>query len=108
MEIKATPDEFLAGLHKDDRLHPIISIVIYYNEKPWDGPKSLKDLVVEMPEEISQVFSDYRMNLLQVVESERYHFSNEDVQDVFETARNIYKGKFDQVKEIFRERGCEI
>ena len=101
---KATPDEFLSGLHKDDRLHPIISIVIYYNEKPWDGPKSLKDLVVEMPEEISQVFSDYRMNLLQVVESERYHFSNEDVQDVFETARNIYKGKFDQVKEIFRER----
>lgn len=86
---KATPDEFLSGLHKDDRLHPIISIVIYYNEKPWDGPKSLKDLVVEMPEEISQVFSDYRMNLLQVVESERYHFSNEDVQDVFETARNI-------------------
>ena len=101
---KATPDEFLSGLHKDDRLHPIISIVIYYNEKPWAGPKSLKDLVVEMPEEISQVFSDYRMNLLQVVESERYHFSNEDVQDVFETARNIYKGKFDQVKEIFRER----
>ncbi len=49
---KVTPDEFLSGLHRDDRLHPIISIVIYYNEKPWDGPKSLKDLVVEMPEEI--------------------------------------------------------
>ena len=100
-------DEFLSGLHKDDRLHPIISIVIYYNEKPWDGPKSLKDLVAEMPEEISQVFSDYRMNLLQVGESERYHFNNEDVQDVFETARHIYKGEFNQVKEMFGERNVK-
>lgn len=104
---KATPDEFLSGLHKEDRLHPIISIVIYYNKKPWDGPKSLKDLVVEMPEEISSVFSDYRMNLLQVGESERYHFDNEDVQDVFETARHIYKGEFDQVKEMFGDRNVK-
>ena len=101
---RATPEEFLSGLHKEDRLHPIISIVIDYSEKPWDGPKSLKDLVVEMPEEISRVFSDYRMNLLQVGESERYHFDNEDVQDVFETARLIYKGEFDQVKEMFGDR----
>ncbi len=104
---KATPDELLSGLHKEDRLHPIISIVIYYNEKPWDGPKSLKDLVVEMPEEISQVFSDYRMNLLQVQESENYRFSNEDVQDVFEAVRHIYKGEFNQVKEMFRERNVK-
>ena len=104
---KATPDELLSGLHKEDRLHPIISIVIYYNEKPWEGPKSLKDLVVEMPEEISQVFSDYRMNLLQVQESENYRFSNEDVQDVFEAVRHIYKGEFNQVKEMFRERNVK-
>ena len=37
-------------------------------------------------------------------ESERYHFDNEDVQDVFETARLIYKGEFDQVKEMFGDR----
>ena len=104
---KATPEEFLSGLHKEDRLHPIISIVIYYNEKPWDGPKSLKDLVVEMPDEISRAFSDYRMNLLQVGESERYHFDNADVQDVFETARLIYKGDFKQVKEMFGERNVK-
>ena len=101
---KATPEEFLSGLHRDDRLHPIISIVIYYNEKPWDGPKSLKDLMVEMPPEISSVFSDYRMNLLEVGKSERYWFNNRDVQDIFEAARHIYKGEFAQVKEMFGER----
>ena len=101
---KATPEEFLSGLHRDDRLHPIISIVIYYNEKPWDGPKSLKDLMVEMPPVISSVFSDYRMNLLEVGKSDRYCFNNRDVQDIFEAARHIYKGEFTQVKEMFGER----
>ena len=33
-----TPEEFLSGLRREDRLHPIITIVIYYSEKPWDGP----------------------------------------------------------------------
>ena len=36
---KATAEEFLSGLHKGDRLHPIITIVLYYDEKPWDGCK---------------------------------------------------------------------
>ena len=33
-----TSDEFLSGMKKDDRLHPIITIVLYYSEMPWDGP----------------------------------------------------------------------
>ena len=92
---KASAEEFLSGLHKGDRLHPIISIVIYYNEKPWDGPKSLRDMIVDMPEKISRVFSDYRMNLLQVGES---------VQIIFETARYIYGGEFDKVRALLEEK----
>ena len=62
----------IAGKHKGagdkataeegDRLHPIITIVLYYDEKPWDGAQSLKDMIGDMPSEISGVFSDYRMN----------------------------------------------
>lgn len=59
-----TAEEFLSALRKKDRLHPIISIVIYYGEKPWDGPLSLKDMIVEMPKQVAAAFSDYRMNLL--------------------------------------------
>ncbi len=50
---------------QEDRLHPIITIVIYYSEKPWDGPLSLKDMVMDMPPELERVFSDYKINLLQ-------------------------------------------
>ena len=107
---KASAEEFLSGLKKEDRLHPIISIVIYYNEKPWDGPKSLRDMIVDMPEKLGRMFSDYRMNLLQVGESGKYHFSNEEVQIIFETARYIYGGEFEKVRTLLEEKnrspGC--
>ena len=101
---KATAEEFLSGLHKGDRLHPIITIVICYDEKPWDGAQSLKDMIGDMPSEISGVFSDYRMNLLQVRESSQYHFDNEDVQTIFEITRYIYQGEFAKVKKFYGEK----
>lgn len=99
-----TVEEFLSALRKRDRLHPIISIVIYYNEKPWDGPLSLKDMIVEMPEQIAAAFSDYKMNLLQVRESSKYHFNNEDVRTVFEISEYIYNERFDEIQKKYGNR----
>lgn len=101
---KATAEEFLSGLHKGDRLHPIITIVLYYDEKPWDGAQSLKDMIGDMPPEIGGVFSDYRMNLLQVRESSQYYFEDEDVQTVFEVTRYLYQGEFAKVKEAYGKK----
>ena len=53
-------------MRKEDRLHPVITLTVYYGEKQWDGPYSLKDMIVEMSEEIAAIFSDYKMNLLEV------------------------------------------
>ncbi len=98
---KVTEDEFLSKIRKEDRLHPIITIVIYYNEKPWDGPLCLRDMMVEMPEEISRIFSDYKMNLVQVRDSDRYVFNNEDVKTVFEISREIFRGNLDQITQKY-------
>ncbi len=103
-EIKMSAEEFLSGIRKSDRLHPIISIVIYYGETPWDGPFSLKDMIVDMPEEIAKVFSDYKMNLMQVRESSRYQFRNDDVQTVFEISGHILEGRFDEIEKKYRNR----
>ena len=61
-------------------------------------------MIGDMPSEISGVFSDYRMNLLQVKESSQYHFDNEDVQTIFEITRFIYQGEFDKVKKFYGEK----
>ena len=61
-------------------------------------------MIGDMPSEISGVFSDYRMNLLQVRESSQYHFDNEDVQTIFEITRYIYQGEFAKVKRFYGEK----
>ncbi len=97
-------DEFLSKMRKEDRLHPIISIVVYYSEHVWDGPLCLKDMIVEMPDEIGRIFSDYKMNLVQVRESDQYVFHNEDVRTVFEISREIFKGNFDKITTLYKDR----
>ena len=57
-----------------------------------DGPYSLKDMIVEMSEEIAAIFSDYKMNLLEVRDSAKYVFNNADVQSVFEITRETFAG----------------
>lgn len=104
---KFTAEEFLAALKKEDKLHPVVSIVIYYGEKPWDGPLSLRDMMVDMPEEIDAVFSDYKMNLLQVIDSSKYHFDNEDVQTVFEISEGIFDKRFDDINSKYGDSEIE-
>ena len=65
---------------------------------------SLKDMIVEMPERIAEVFSDYRMNLMQVRESSKYHFNNEDVRTVFEISKYIFDEKFDEIQKKYENR----
>lgn len=40
-----TEDEYLSGMKKTDKFIPVITIVIYYGEKPWDGAVSLHGML---------------------------------------------------------------
>lgn len=97
-------DEFLSKMRKEDRMHPIITLTIYISEKAWDGSRSLKDMIVEMLEEIADVFSDYKMNLLEVRDSTGYVFQNEDVQSAFEITREVFAGNFDGIRERYSDK----
>ena len=56
-------EEFLSGINKSDRFHPIITLVLYYGESLWDGPTCLSDMMISMPDNIKAYFSDYKLNL---------------------------------------------
>ena len=90
-------DEFLSGIKKDDRFHTIINIILYYGEKEWDGPVSLKDMMVDMPERFANLFADYEINLVQMLDSGRLLFHNEDVRILFDVVSNIYKRNIDYI-----------
>ena len=95
-------DEFLSGFKKTDRLHPVISLCVYYGESEWDGPFSLKDML-EIPEKIEPLVSDYRMNLVQVRSSGELCFSDPDVNMVFDVSRLIYARDYTKIKEVYSD-----
>ena len=35
---KPTRDEFLSGFTKEDRLTPVITLVVYFGDQKWDAP----------------------------------------------------------------------
>ena len=90
-------DEVLAALHEEDRLKPIINLVLYYGKEPWNGATSLKEMFPHVPEKIREIFPDYRINLIQARDAERYHFDNKDLQDAFTLAELAYKDEMDKV-----------
>ena len=100
----------MSKMRKEDRLHSVITLTVYYGEKQWDGPYCLKDMIVEMPEEIAAIFSDYKMNLLEVRDSAKYVFNNADVQSVFEITRETFAGHFDKIREKYgtKELGADL
>lgn len=36
--------DFLSGLQKDDKITPVITLVVYFGAKPWDGPMSIHEM----------------------------------------------------------------
>ena len=99
----STSDEFLSALKKDDRLHPVISLCIYYGEKEWDGPFNLLDMLV-IPEYLKPLVSDYRMNLIQVRQSENLCFQNQDISIVFDMIRSIYNNDYETFHEMYKDK----
>ena len=96
----SSSDEFLSGLKKADRLHPVISLCVYYGEDEWDGPLSLTDMLC-IPEHLTPLVSDYKMNLIQIRNSDSLIFHNSEVHTLFNLSRLIYNKEFDKIQSTY-------
>ena len=59
-----TRHEYLSGLGKDDRLLPVITLVLNISGEKWDGCQSLHELISVKKEQILRYVPDYKLNLL--------------------------------------------
>ena len=55
-------DEFISKMKRTDKFIPIITIVIYYGEKAWDGAVSLQGML-DIPEDMKAFINDYNKDL---------------------------------------------
>lgn len=47
--------------------------------------------MVDMSSYMKSLFSDYHLNLIQILDSDKYTFYNDDVRNLFNITKNIYK-----------------
>ena len=66
-KIRLTGAEFLSGMRKNDKLIPVVTIVVYLQPEEWDGPKSLHEMLdfTGIPDKMIKRIPDYEMILLQ-------------------------------------------
>jgi hypothetical protein len=96
----STAGEYMYKFKKTDRLRPVSTLVLYWNSEPWDGAKTLHELVdFTGCEEMKEIAADYKLNIvnLDAVQNGDEIFQNRDVKDVV----NLYQKRND--KTAFKE-----
>ena len=71
-----------------DKFLPVITLVLYYGEKDWDGPKSLYDMLV-IPDRIKSFVGNYPINIIQMKDSHLL-FHNQYNMDLFTIMSIVY------------------
>lgn len=86
-------EEYLSGFSRHDRLKPIITIVVYFGSKPWDGPRNLRQMLDMdgIPSELRNLIVDYPIHVLEVRRFEHIENFQTDLQIVFGFLQNCEK-----------------
>ena len=85
---KFTPEEYLSKFCKEDRLIPVITIVMYYGLEEWDASQDLYGMFqmnekLQSNSTIQQYISNYKINLIDVGKIEDVEKFRTDLQIVF-------------------------
>ena len=57
-------ESFLSGLLPEDKLLPVMTLVINFSGKPWTAPTSLKQMLQETDESFLELVNDYKIHLI--------------------------------------------
>lgn len=81
-------DEFLSGITKNDKLCPVITVILYYGKEEWDGSQTLYDMLdIDTESEEFHALSDYlpnyKINLVSVRNIEHLEYFRTSLQYVF-------------------------
>ncbi len=61
---KTDSNEFLSGMLNEDRLKPVITLVLYFGTEEWDGAKKLSDLLEDTDEQLKALIQDYELTII--------------------------------------------
>ena len=56
--------EFLSGFTKEDKLIPVITLVVYFGSEEWDGPTNIRDMFIDVDKPVTKYLPNYNINLI--------------------------------------------
>lgn len=56
--------EYLSGFYKDDKITPVITLVLHFGANEWDGPLSLHEMMAVKNENLLNFVQDYQIHLI--------------------------------------------
>lgn len=59
-----TDDEYLSRMKQTDRFTPVITVVVYYGDNPWDGATTLHGML-NIPDKMKPFVNDYKILLVE-------------------------------------------
>ena len=60
----AGSDEYLSGFMKEDHLLPVVTLVVCFDSKEWDGPLSIHEMFSGQDARVLALVPDYKVNLI--------------------------------------------
>lgn len=77
--------EFLSGMCKEDKLIPVVTLVVYFGKQPWDAGNCLHDLLSFSPEmkELKSLIPNYGINVLDARRIEQLDYYNTGLREIF-------------------------
>lgn len=78
-------DEYLSRMKKTDGFMPVISVVVYYGDKAWDGATSLCEML-DIPEKVARYVNDYKILLVEARRNDLvlHNVNNKDLFNLLE------------------------
>lgn len=99
--------EFLSRFCKEDKICPVITLVLHYGEEPWDGNIDLygmfdgEDLFRENSR-LQEYVPNYKINLVEPGKMESFEKFRTDLQEIFGMLK--YRGSKNELMEYMKSK----
>lgn len=104
-KVTETSAEFLSGFMKEDRIRPVITLVMNWSDKRWDGPLTLSEMMEDVDERLKPFINDYRMNLIDPHSIDDFEKFRTELGDVLEFIRR--QNRNEDLREMIEKKGPE-
>lgn len=102
---RQSPDrrDFLSGIDSRDKLLPVITIVILFQNRPWDGPRSLHEMLDIKDPAVLKYVQDYKIHVIAPAE-----LSTEELKQFHSSMREVlnfikYSEDEEKLRQILQE-----